>query len=709
MSFNTFRRPSPTLQHLSTTQSQAHKAGRTAGKSAREKHRVKKEGGGGAHRRPIKSSSASTKAERAQCSKQARDAKRQQVLERRRKEGAPLVVAILPLSAAADCGALWRRLTAAMGGSTDAQHAGGGGGGMEIEAASSEQLAAALGVRPHTACVQGRARLRLTLLPPPRERADPLAYVELGRAADVLLLALPGGERAAAVDAEGALALRVLRAMGLPACVGVVLGGEGGGGDGSAAGDAAPNMKERSAAKRRAEKALGAHLAGETRLLHCDGAADAAQLLRHLADAAPQPPLWRRARPAILVQEASFQLDAADTNAAAAAAAAEDAAPAVPAAGVLRLTGYVRGAGLSANQLVTVPGAGDYKLVAIEGPADPALQPARAAPKARAGGGGGGGGDLEMEEGGAALPAAAGAGGVPVLAVPDPEQQDDLVRENVLDPMLGEQTWPTDEELRDAELAAAAAARQKKRRKLPPGTSDYQAAWIMDDMSGGESDYESEDAEDEGAGGGEMEADGGERSAAAAALGGGGAAAGGSGAGAGGGGFRFDEEGGDEDLDHLAADDPGTDGMLLLDEEDEEEERRARGHVRAMREEMRRQRLVGCARLVGWLVGVVWTFDFLLLHPQLQQCTLLIQPTTLPTNPTNHPSKNRLRPRSSTSPTRSRSPMTRRRATGSSGTGGSSHCAPAPGTRGRGRRRTTKRCLRLRTSRGRTSARGRRR
>lgn len=37
-----------------------------------------------------------------------------------------------------------------------------------------------------------------------------------------------------------------------------------------------------------------------------------------------------------------------------------------------------------------------------------------------------------------------------LLAEADPNKQEDLIRENVLDPMEGEQTWPTDEELAEA-------------------------------------------------------------------------------------------------------------------------------------------------------------------------------------------------------------------------------------------------------------------
>ena len=562
---------------------QAHKAGRTAGKSAREKHRAKKEAGGPAHHRTsIKATSAATKAERALQSKQSRDAKRQQALEaRRRREGAPLVVALLPLSDEADAGALWARLHEAVA----AAAAGAPGGGqqqqqqhggkqqhddaamMDVEASA----AAPADMRPHTVTVQARTRLRLTLLPPPRDRGDPLAYVDLGRAADVLLLLVPGSERALAVDAEGALAMRVLRAMGLPTCVGVVACG-GGAGSGAAA---AASMKERSAAKKRAEKALAAHLpGGELRLLHGDSAADAGQLLRHLGDAAPRAPLWRRSRAAVMVQEAAFALDPPVAN-----GDQQQQQQQQQPSGTLRLTGYVRGAGLSANQLVTLPGAGDFRLLAIEGPRDPAAAGGAAARRAA------GGGDAEMADG------AAAAAAVAVLAVPDPEQQDDLTRENAPDPMAGEQTWPTDEELRDAELAAAkaAAARARRRRRLPAGTSDYQAAWIFEDMSGGESDEEEgeegrsgseedgmEDAEQEDGGG-----DGGDGKQQRRQQKGGG-----------GGALQFDELGADADLDHLAEDDPGTDGMMLLDEGDDDDEDAAatRARLRAEREEERARR-----------------------------------------------------------------------------------------------------------------------
>lgn len=48
-----------------------------------------------------------------------------------------------------------------------------------------------------------------------------------------------------------------------------------------------------------------------------------------------------------------------------------------------------------------------------------------------------------------------------------------------LDPMEGEQTWPTDEDL--AEAAIMPPPRPTIPKKVPKGTSDYQAAWILED------------------------------------------------------------------------------------------------------------------------------------------------------------------------------------------------------------------------------------
>lgn len=56
--------------------------------------------------------------------------------------------------------------------------------------------------------------------------------------------------------------------------------------------------------------------------------------------------------------------------------------------------------------------------------------------------------------------------------------QESLDSENIPDPMEGEQTWPTADELKEAEEII------KKRKRVPVGMSDYQAAWIPDSDAG---------------------------------------------------------------------------------------------------------------------------------------------------------------------------------------------------------------------------------
>ena len=53
-----------------------------------------------------------------------------------------------------------------------------------------------------------------------------------------------------------------------------------------------------------------------------------------------------------------------------------------------------------------------------------------------------------------------------------------------LDPMEGEQTWPTDDDLAEADRLMPPPPQPPiptEARRVPRGTSDYQAAWIVDD------------------------------------------------------------------------------------------------------------------------------------------------------------------------------------------------------------------------------------
>lgn len=128
--------------------------------------------------------------------------------------------------------------------------------------------------------------------------------------------------------------------------------------------------------------------------------------------------------------------------------------------GTLKVSGYIRGQPLSVNGLVHIPGWGDFQLLQIDAPEDPhpvLLGAARRLPA-----------ENVMEEGSRLLEKA------------DPAKQESLVSENIPDPMDAEQTWPTAEELAEAELAR----KNKIVKRVPKGTSEYQAAWIPDSDAG---------------------------------------------------------------------------------------------------------------------------------------------------------------------------------------------------------------------------------
>lgn len=138
----------------------------------------------------------------------------------------------------------------------------------------------------------------------------------------------------------------------------------------------------------------------------------------------------------------------------------------------LRVSGYLRGQNITANQLVHIPGWGNFQIQQIE---TPALDPHPLDVRKRT--------DDGMEE------------DAKVLEVADPSKQESLESENIPDPMDAEQTWPTEEEIAEAEAERKA---RKIIKKVPKGFSDYQAAWIPDcdaeEVSGDEEESDYDDA-----------------------------------------------------------------------------------------------------------------------------------------------------------------------------------------------------------------------
>lgn len=380
-----------------------------------------------APRQSIKAGNAAqNKAARLNAAKQQRDRQRSQLLEVRRASVPPLVVAIIPLSKDVDVGRIWSAATAACLSVNEDDSISEGDAHMKgVDCTDSLKLM--------TLNFAERKRAAFTFVPPVSTGiGDPMDILDIGRCADAIILAVSGTPGLNPIDEDGVAALTVLRALGAPSMTAVVqlAGGE-------------TNLKERSAAKKRALGALEEHIGGEHRIMAADTVSDFRAVLRHIADSAHDIPHWRRHRPTLMAEQASYD----------------------PSTNTLLLDGWIRVLGMSVNSAVHIPGIGDFQLDQIDAlPAGPGSGRGRANISNM---------ELDMVD------------EPRLLARASPEQRESLERENEVDSLAGEQTWPTEAELAQAEDRV-------RKRRLPPGTSEYQAAWILDE----DSDFE--DEEDDG-------------------------------------------------------------------------------------------------------------------------------------------------------------------------------------------------------------------
>ncbi|XP_007935645.1 pre-rRNA-processing protein TSR1 homolog [Orycteropus afer afer] len=157
--------------------------------------------------------------------------------------------------------------------------------------------------------------------------------------------------------------------------------------------------------------------------------------------------------------------------------------------GTLKVSGYVRGQTLNVNSLLHIIGHGDFQMKQIDAPMDPFPLNPRAI--------------KSQKDPGMAMEICAANAVVDmeedlkVLMKADPDRQESLQSEAIPDPMEGEQTWPTEEELSEANDLLKASSKMVK--KVPKGTSSYQAEWILDedgDSGGEEDEYNDTEPED---------------------------------------------------------------------------------------------------------------------------------------------------------------------------------------------------------------------
>ncbi|XP_005402647.1 PREDICTED: pre-rRNA-processing protein TSR1 homolog [Chinchilla lanigera] len=152
--------------------------------------------------------------------------------------------------------------------------------------------------------------------------------------------------------------------------------------------------------------------------------------------------------------------------------------------GILKISGYVRGQTLNVNSLMHIVGHGDFQMKQIDAPMDPFPLNPRVIKSQK---------DPAMAVEVCATDAVADMEeDLKVLMKADPSRQESLQTEAIPDPMDGEQTWPTEEELSEAKDLLKESSKVVK--KVPKGTSSYQAEWILDE--GGESGEEGDDYDD---------------------------------------------------------------------------------------------------------------------------------------------------------------------------------------------------------------------
>ncbi|XP_006663372.1 pre-rRNA-processing protein TSR1 homolog [Oryza brachyantha] len=285
-------------------------------------------------------------------------------------------------------------------------------------------------------------KLRTTVLQAPY--GDLTSCMELAKVADLLAFVLSANslyncESSSPIDDFGSQCLSVFRAMGLPSTAVFIR-------------DLPSDNKSRQELKKAAISFVSPELPEDCKFYATDTKDDLHKFMWLFKEQHLSSPHWRNQRPYVMSEEASIKRD--DSSGLC----------------TLLLSGYLRAHNLSVNQLVHVSGAGDFQLGQIDVLKDPFPINERKNSNA-----------MDSEDGDIQI--------VDTF-VPDPSNQEPLLFENIPDPLEGEQTWPTEADMEEAYLNNK--QRKLAERKLPRGTSEYQAAWIVDDTDDEDGDSEND-------------------------------------------------------------------------------------------------------------------------------------------------------------------------------------------------------------------------
>ncbi|XP_074279148.1 uncharacterized protein LOC141604620 [Silene latifolia] len=295
--------------------------------------------------------------------------------------------------------------------------------------------------------VSSEYRIRATVLKAPH--GDLSSCMEMVKVADSIVFVASGSSPYLEgspdyIDPFGEQCLSVFKSIGMPSIAVLIR-------------DLPSDLKRRHEAKKLCITSVSSELPYGCKFFPADTKDELHKFMCHYKEQSLVSPIWRNQRAYVTTQK----VDMLDHDSVAGKC-------------TFVLTGYVRARSISVNQLIHVAGAGDYQLCKIDILKDPyPLNPRKGQDVMDAD-------DEHNVE-------------VQRSLIPDSLKQEPLLTENIPDPLAGEQTWPTEAEMADAEEDRK--QRKSKKKKLPPGTSEYQAAWILDESD--EDDLGSVDEEDE--------------------------------------------------------------------------------------------------------------------------------------------------------------------------------------------------------------------
>lgn len=267
---------------------------------------------------------------------------------------------------------------------------------------------------------------------------DVLVAMDAAKVADIIVYVLPVHQGIdSALNVSGARIISAIRAQGQPATIGCIQGLD------LCTGKAQADLKK--LGQRFFETEFGEAVKVAVHNLNN-------QLPRTVMTMALKTIHWREARSYMLATVSNFVPHSVDN----------------PMLGTLQLSGYIRGKPLSVNQLIHITDVGTFQLSHITQGQTKSTDVVQKM-------------DMNDEE-------AVAVGEPVVLAQADPTVQEDLRMEAEYDPFAAEQTWPTKEELAEAEREK----RKSEKTMAKNGMSSYQSAWLSDG-----DDEEKEDGDDD--------------------------------------------------------------------------------------------------------------------------------------------------------------------------------------------------------------------